>query len=506
MPLYNKPISLEKLSLDVVGNFVSDVSTRLANLPVSSTNEKRCTLFSLFKTVFCYTRILQGKDTSGILHHAEEACKRLRYWLYTAVDQKFANEITMEVLSKLDKCAICRLTDSSLGKKILQKLVYASLNTDLTELDITYKRIASLVVSRMWTMGKLRTLKVTCWVENEALLEDMKKYLPTFYYLEQFSFRIHCTDDVLNILCWSCRHLKCLDISGSHRVTDDGVNSIARLLCLNELKLICTDISERGYLGLMNSLARQPNYIKNFGCDCYSDTQLLTLVTDLINIREISLRICGFSADVCVLEHLENLTVLRLKYCLFSDVVDLILKRGYQLRELDLESSGNLDLKFISENCHNLVRLVIRERMYEYEKCSSFPKLQYLMLQTRDPTAAEILLSQCHNLTTLELCTVREFYDHHMCSVLRKNPFEHLQTLSMGTLSGSLSPGTVGLISEHCVKLSEFKVFGEPGVNMKFLCELYPGLQIVPELWSKLADKEAIVNAGLDLDSWLDGD
>jgi hypothetical protein len=506
MPLYNKPISLEKLSLDVVGNFLSHVSTRLANLPVSSRNEKRCTLFSWFNTLLCYTSVLQGEDASAILQHADESCKRLQYWLYTGVHRKFASEITSEVLSKLDKCDICRLTDTSLGKKILQKLVYASLNTELTELDITYKRIASLVVSRMWTMGKLRTLRVTCWVENEAWLEDMKKYLPTFYYLEEFSFRIHCTDDVLNILCRSCRHLKCLDISGSHRVTDDCVNSIATLLCLDEVNLICTGISERGYLVLMNSLARQPNYIKNFGCDCYSDTQLLTLVTNLINIREISLRICGFHAAVCALKHLENLTVLRLKYCLFSDVVDLILKRGYQLTELELESSGNLDLKFISENCRNLVRLVIKERMCEYQKCSSFPKLQHLILQTRDPSAAELLLSQCHNLTTLELCTVPEFYDYHMCSVLKKNPFKHLQTLSMGTLSGSLSPSTVGLISEHCVKLSEFKVFGEPGVNMKVLCELYPGLQIIPELWSKLADKEAIVNAGLDLDSLLDGD
>lgn len=237
MPLYNKPISLEKLSLDIVGNFVSDVSTRLANLPVSSTNEKSCTLFSWFKTVLCYTTILQGGDTSAVLQHAEETCKRLGYWLHTAVDQKFANEITTEVLSNLDRFATYRLFDSSVGKKILQKLVYASLNTYLTELDITYKRIASIVVSRMWTMGKLRTLKVTCRIENEVWLEDIQRYLPTFYYLEEFSFRIHCTDDVLNILCRSCRHLKCLDISGSHRVTDDGANSIARFLCLDELNL-----------------------------------------------------------------------------------------------------------------------------------------------------------------------------------------------------------------------------------------------------------------------------
>ncbi|PNF40501.1 hypothetical protein B7P43_G08159 [Cryptotermes secundus] len=250
----------------------------------------------------------------------------------------------------------------------------------------------------------------------------------------------------------------------------------------------------------MKSLSQQSNYIKNFGCDCFSDTQLLTLVTDLISVREISLRICGFHASVSPLTHLENLTVLRLKYCLFSDVVDLILKRGCQLIELELESSGNLDLRFISENCRNLVRLVIKEPTYECEKCSSFPKLQHLILQTQNPSAAELLLSQCHSLTTLELCTIREFYDHHMFSVLEKNPLEYLQTLCMGTLSGSLSPGTVGLISEHCVTLSEFKVFGEPGVNLKSLCELYPGLQIVPDLWLKLADKEAIVNAGLDLD------
>jgi hypothetical protein len=150
------------------------------------------------------------------------------------------------------------------------------------------------------------------------------------------------------------------------------------------------------------------------------------------------------------------------------------------------------------------VTLIIKDRTYEYEKCSAFPDLQHLILQTRNPSAAAFLLSQCHNLTTLELCTVQEFYERHMPCLLEKNSFEHLQSLSMGTLSGSMSPRVVGLISEHCAKLSEFKVFGQPGVNMEVLKELYPGLQIVPDLWSKLADKEANVNVGLCLASLPD--
>jgi hypothetical protein len=354
-------------------------------------------------------------------------------------------------------------------------------------------------------MGKLKRLRITCFTENEAWLEDVKRYMHTFPYLEEFSFRINCTDDVLKILCRSCRYLKCLDVSGSHSVTDDSVHSFLGLTCLEELNLICTEISEKGHVDLINGLAqravyvRQPHYMQNIGCDCYSDTQLRTLVTGLINVREVSLRMCDLSATVSTLKHLENLQVLRLKYCFFTDATDLLLTRGYQLLELELENSGNLDVAVICENCPNLVKLVIMGRTYEYEKCGSFPSLQHLILQTRDPSAVACLLSQCHSLTTLQLCTAQEFYERHMASVLKRNPLEHLQSLGMGTLSGCVSPGIVGIVSEHCVKLSEFKVFGEPGVDMKHLCQLYPGLQVDPDLWSQLVDKEAICNAGLDL-------
>jgi hypothetical protein len=511
MPLYNTPVSLEKLSLEAFGNYVSELSTGLLNLAVSSKDKPPCSVFSLFKMVLCQYRALQWEDSSIGLHHAEDVSRRLRHTLQAAVVRKLANKITHELLNTLDNSDTFRYINSPFCERILQELVYASLHSDLTELDITYRHIASFVVSRMWAMGKLRTLKVTSRRENEAWLEDVKKYLPTFSYLEEFSFRMNCTDDVLDVLCRSCRHLKRLDVSGSYCVTDESVTSIVRLTCLEKLDLICTGISEKGHIDLVNGFAlravyvQQPHCMKNFGCDCYSYTQLRILVTNLINIREISLRMCDFHTTLSALEHLEDLQVLRLKYFLFTDVTDLLLTRGYQLLELEVENSGNLDLKFVCESCPCLVKLVIRDRTYKYENCGSFPKLQHLILQTGNSSAVAHLLCRCRNLTSLELCTVQEFYESHMASVLKKNPFEHLRSLSMGTLSGCLSPGAVGIVSEHCVKLSEFNVFGEPGVNMEALCQLYPGVQVVPELWSQLVNKEAIVNAGLNLHLFCDG-
>jgi hypothetical protein len=507
MPLYNKPVRLERLSLDAFGNYVTGLSERLVKSTIACKEKPHCLLFfKWFKRVNCYSRALRDEDPSVDVSHAQEVCRILQHTIQAAVDRKLANKITSELLKNLDFSDSYHFVDSPLCDRILQELVCASMHADLTDLDIAYRRIASFVVSRLWTLGKLKRLKITCWRENEAWLEDMTKYMHTFHHLEVFSFKINCTDDVLKILCRSCRYLRCLDVSGSHSVTDDSVPSFLGLTCLQKLNLICTEISEEGLLDLINGLAhmavyiRQPCYIKNFGCDCYSDTQLRTLVTGLINVREVSLRMCDVSATVSVLKHLEYLRVLRLKYCFFSDVTDLLLTSGYQLLELELEDSGNLDLKVISENCPTLVKLVVKGGTFGYKNCCSFPKLQHLTLQTRDTSVVASLLSQCLSLTTLQLCTLQEFYKCHLASVLKRNPFEHLLTLSVGTLSGCVSPETVGIVSQHCSKLSELKVFGEPGADMKPMCHLYPGLQVDPDLWSQLVDKEAIYNAGLAMD------
>jgi hypothetical protein len=422
-----------------------------------------------------------------------------------AVVRKLANTITSELLDKLDRINTRHLTDSALSKPMLQELVYASLPAELTELDVTYSTVASFVASRLWTMGKLKRLRITCCSQNETWLEDVKRYMHSFPYLEEFSFRINCTDDILRILCRSCRYLKCLDVSGSRSVTDDSVQSFLGLTCLQELNLICTEISEKGYIDLINGLAeravyvRQPNYMKSIGCDCYSDGQLITLVTRLMNVREVSLRMCDLSATASALKHLENLRVLRLKYCFFTDVAELLLTIGRQLLELELENTGNLDVAVVRDNCPLLVKLVILGRTFECQNGGSFASLQHLILRTPDPSAVARLLSHCHSLTTLTLCTVHEFYERYMAGVLQRKALADLQSLSVGTLSGCVSPETVGVVSQHCVKLSEFKVFGEPGANMRPVCELYPGLQEDPDLWSQLVDKAAICNAGLDL-------
>lgn len=510
MPLYNNPVRLERLSLDAVGNYVTELSTRLVKSTVSAKDRPYYSLlFRWCKTVFCHTNDPQGEDSSLGLCQAEEVCKRLRHVLQVAVVRKLVNRVTSELLNNLDMSDSSHRSGSAPCERILQKLVYASLHSDLTELDVTYRRISSFVVSRMWTMGNLKRLRITSCTENETWLGDVKRYMHAFPYLEKFSYRINCTDDILKILCRSSRYLKCLDVSGSHGVTDDSVQSFLGLVCLEELNLICTEVSEKGYVELINGLAqravciRQPRYIKNIGCDCYSDTQLRILVTGLVNVREVSLRMCDLSSTVSTLKHLEYLRVLRLKYCFFSDVNDLLRTIGCQLLELELENSGNLDVAVICENCPSLVKLVLMERTYKCENCGSFPSLRHLVLQTREPSAVACLLSGCHSLTTLQLCTVQEFYEHHVASVLERNRLQRLQSLSIGTLSGCVSPGTIGILSEHCVNLSEFSVFGEPGVGMKHLCQLYPGLQVDADLWSRLVDKEAILNAKLDLDQLL---
>jgi hypothetical protein len=122
--------------------------------------------------------------------------------------------------------------------------------------------------------------------------------------------------------------------------------------------------------------------------------------------------------------------------------------------------------------------------------------LQHLTLRTRDSPGATVLLSQCQNLTSLQLCVQQMFFFMFLNEVMMKNRLSSLQHLCVGSLNENVPPEAVAFLTQHCTNLTTCKVFGGQEAELRALYQQRPGVQVEPDLWIQLADNVGFANKG----------
>lgn len=519
MPPYNSPDRLEKLSLQTIGKFVSELGVQLVKSAHSSSMPNFTTVGST--SLFPARQIRRHlKDmlhhaasyrlspiSSKHLLHAQRVCRHLQQVLVGMVPYYMVNAVTLELLKQLDNRfdEVHALAEQPWCRRILHEIVKAILHPELTELFITWrwKYIAEFVITEMSNLSNLKVFKLPLNVEfiEKAKTSSMelavKKQLPTLAKLQKFVFHHYCTDETIRALCDSCSLLKCLDIYLSNNVTDASVQHIMKLKYLEELDVTETDISDEGRVRLLTGLSQNSaKPLMSYRTYSFTNPEISVLSNQFPDLREFSASLLREDLSIRDFRRFYNLEVCHIYSYgefLYSDVFEYI---GSHLLELSFVGPS-VNITDIIKNCPNLKSLVIKAdhlRMDNAHLPGLF-SLQHLTLRTRDSPGATVLLSQCQNLTSLQLCAQQMFF-MFLNEVMLKNRLASLQHLCVGSLNENVPPDAVAFLTQHCTNLMTCKVFGGQDSELRALYQQYPGVQVEPDLWIQLADNVGFANKG----------
>ncbi|XP_069702422.1 uncharacterized protein [Periplaneta americana] len=520
MPPYNSPVRLEKLSLQRIGKYVSDLGVQLVTsahastapdfTSVSSTSlfparQIRKHLKDMLHSMASY-RLSSISSKSFLL--VQKVCQHLHEVLCCMVPYYMVNSVTTELLKQLDNRLddIQELTEQPWCKKVLHEIVKAVLHPELTELSVTWRwrHITEFVVIEMSNLCNLKVFKLPINVEfiEKARTSSMElavtKQLHSMTNLQKFIFHHYCTDDTMRVLCESCPQLKCLDIYLSNNVTDASVKHILKLKHLEELDVTETDISDDGRVHLLTGLAQNgAQLLKCYRSYCVTNQELCSLADQFPDLKEFSASLVPEDLSVREFRKFYNLEVCNLYSYgefLYNDMFKFI---GNHLLKLSFVGPS-VNMVAIIKNCPMLTSLTIKvdHLRMGHEPLPGLSSLQHLTLRTRDSPGATVLLSQCQNLTSLQLCAQQMFFFTFLDDVLMKNKLTCLQHLCIGSLNGNLPPEAVTFITQHCSNLSTCKVFGGQDAELRAQYHQYPGVQVEPDLWIQLADNVGFANKG----------
>jgi hypothetical protein len=418
------------------------------------------------------------------------------------------NSVTVELLKQLDDRLdeIQHLTDQPWCKRVLQEIVKVILHPELTELFITWrwKHVTEFVISEMSNLSNLKVFKLPVNVEfiEKAKTSSMelavRKQLYTMVNLQKFIFHHYCTDDTVSVLCDSCTLLKCLDIYLSNNVTDASIKHILKLKYLEELDVTETDISDEGRVHLLTGLSHNNvKLLRSYRTYNFTNPEISVLSNHFPDLKEFSASF--ISEDLSIADFrkfckLEVCNIYSYGEFIYSDIFKYI---GSHLLKLSFVGPS-VNIVDIIKNCPNLKSLTIKVDHLRMDRVPlpGLSSLQHLTLRTRDSPGATVLLSQCQNLTSLQLCVQQVFFFTFLCDVMVKNQLTRLQHLCVGSLNGNLPPESVAFLTQNCSNLTTCKVFGGQDAELRALYQQYPGVQVESDLWIQLADNVGFANKG----------
>jgi hypothetical protein len=443
--IMSQPDCLSRLVLESLGSYVCKLCLQLLKLTVET----------------------GAKDE---LEHLQQACRHLQAILHVDVPPSIANEVT----DYLIKCVNDLYYNMPKAERklwcveILHVLVSAIVHPEVTTIKLsedplhilpkeTYINfIEPLIYDRLHTLKKLRVLQLgrrhTCdWnVRSINLTQD----------LQEFTFMTNCNDNVLKELAECCKHLKCLNVNSSTRVTDASIDAILKFQHLEELKIVGTMISESGVTQLLNGLSEnslsrnvEPEKFRpllRFGCSHITSYQLDILVDKFPDLIEVSLSDELEPRKQCDLSPLKQLRYLRVcsfRYMQCSGIQDLLHVRGCHLVYLDLCVSEPIDLKYVIENCPSLCCLHMIS-FPNYSPSSDNYNASHLMgflsvrclriISTGD--WAEYVLSHCINVRKVYLSLSRANEQELLRRVLSRNRMRFLEQLYWVPTSSEAEP------------------------------------------------------------------
>jgi hypothetical protein len=418
------------------------------------------------------------------------------------------NDVTLELLKQLENRLhqIQNLTEQPWCKRILHEIVKAILHPELTEIFITWRwrHITEFVIFELNNLSNLKVFKLPINVEfiEKAKTSSMelavRKQLYTMVNLQKFVFHHYSTDDTMRVLCDSCILLKCLDIYLSNNVTDASVKHILKLKQLEELDVTETDISDEGRVHLLTVLSETgEKRLKIYRTYSFTNPEISVLSNKFPDLTEFSASLIHEDLSIRDFRKFCNLEVCNIYTYgefLYSDIFKYI---GSNLLKLSFVGPS-INLTHLIKNCPNLKSLLIKADHLRMDD-NSLPGLsclQHLTLRTRDSYGANLLLCQCQNLTSLQLCAQQTFFFMYLDDVMMKNKLASLQYLCVGSLNGNLPPEVVACLTRHCTNLMTCKVFGGQDAELRALYQQYPGVQVESDLWIQLADNVGFANKG----------
>lgn len=516
MPPYNSPVRLEKLSLQALGKYVSELGVHLVT-------SAQCSFTADFTSVGSTSKHIR-KHLKDMLHHVasyrlspisskyllhtQQVCKQLQKVLCSMVPYYMVNDVTLELLKQLENRLhqIQNLTEQPWCKRILHEIVKAILHPELTEIFITWRwrHITEFVIFELNNLSNLKVFKLPINVEfiEKAKTSSMelavRKQLYTMVNLQKFVFHHYSTDDTMRVLCDSCILLKCLDIYLSNNVTDASVKHILKLKQLEELDVTETDISDEGRVHLLTVLSETgEKRLKIYRTYSFTNPEISVLSNKFPDLTEFSASLIHEDLSIRDFRKFCNLEVCNIYTYgefLYSDIFKYI---GSNLLKLSFVGPS-INLTHLIKNCPNLKSLLIKADHLRMDD-NSLPGLsclQHLTLRTRDSYGANLLLCQCQNLTSLQLCAQQTFFFMYLDDVMMKNKLASLQYLCVGSLNGNLPPEVVACLTRHCTNLMTCKVFGGQDAELRALYQQYPGVQVESDLWIQLADNVGFANKG----------
>ncbi|PSN33477.1 hypothetical protein C0J52_27454 [Blattella germanica] len=403
----------------------------------------------------------------------------LKSYLHDSVPRdlaiKMMHYLLRGILITIDRmtCTVDRFktTGDNVCKDIIEAFILISINPYTTYLDLSKQPqvIRKMLCQHLNEMPNLEVLSARTCEEWESIKITFLKELAAMKRLISFNMEIDCTDEIIETLGRNCQMLKCLIVNGAVRVTDRCIFSILKLQQLEQLELSATSLTEKGFISLLNELAKNAtvkigeksekskiSQMKSLGCDLIRSTTLAILLNHYLNLTH--LRLSSLHCDLSQLKELEHLQHLRLTggNFLTDNVKGLIQEKGVSLQLLDFLLVQNIDLVWMGKYCTELKSLSLRSCTFMSdtpipETKSEEPIFQKLEMLTFYVQFFEeclhFLLVNCTNIKRITIST-KEVNDEFMAKAMQNNKSMIREKMKV---KGSLTED---------IKTSQLRLFG----------------------------------------------
>ncbi|XP_069702421.1 uncharacterized protein [Periplaneta americana] len=464
-------------------------------------------LIDTFAKVCKQTKIQYSNNLARFSHKKGGIlCKKLPTAIANALAYKFLQELDLR-------------KDLVQFTNVLKEIIHIFLPSGISELRIDWHwiYIGEILLNGDTCLKGIKLLKVSRrnyrYVTDSYDVTQINKRLFNNKIIDLCELSLHdiCSDEILAIVCKTCKNLQALDVTGSTQVTSKISDTIIKLKNLEKLIIKHTYIFDEGLI-LERLLARKKIYkLNSFGCTLISERILLALA-QFPNLNSLSMtsNMIGYISakyftvsesrdifhddggtliDEISLRNLKTLEISQSR--LLSYPIGFIKWFGNLLLNLKIEVCG-VDISHVAKRCPLLTSLYLRTNCIEknfYSTVSEFPSLRNLTLVMASEYSPTPLLSMCNNLRSLQLCANVSEYKDIQNEIFQRDVLKDLEVLCIASNDESIPMEVVKNFELHCTKLRSIKVFGENYLELSEMFRSYQGVEVSSELCLKVADE-----------------
>lgn len=319
-----------------------------------------------------------------------------------------------------------------------------------------------------------------------SILRSLKE----LHFLKYLLINYDCTDKILKCLVENCTNLVKLDVSCSKSITNESIDIICKLKRLKSVQLYHTFVTWEGFVNLLincktledigrcdeigrvlefihlNFPEALPLKLKIFVSRYANSNHLQLAIESCPDIRYMTVFHNTLQNDLLVLIGLKNLSELKLLSCdFYADQIKQVLQvKGCNLSYLHLEHVDQIDLNalmYISQmcpllevltfyNCSLIQHTSLYTKQLEILPFRNLRKLTCVSGFTNEQLL--FLLSNCINITFIQIGTAVQMTDEFLVKLLEKNPLIYLKELRI-MQSDFLTIASIERIIQSCMSL-----------------------------------------------------